>query len=271
MTTHHTHCALRLGDNICHLHFLRKLAQAYPDHRFVHAAHIGYLPQLVEVICDLSNVTLVDLASVSDCEGPWWTWKPRNPEYVDAWKNAGGYWETHHLRHCYATFYIVFFERLAGIMGLTSPISTPSDLLFDYPALQKSPGPQTPFDFLVINSQPQSGQCRGYNESELTDLVKALVGKGHSVITTQKCLAGVPSTTDHGLSVTGIGNLSLFCKYIVAVSTGPSWPTFNVYNQDTVKLRVLLLENERVNFGPPVEHVPTAAGAREILKAKGLL
>ena len=30
MTIHTTHCALRLGDNLAHLHFLRKLAAAYP-------------------------------------------------------------------------------------------------------------------------------------------------------------------------------------------------------------------------------------------------
>jgi hypothetical protein len=74
-----------------------------------------------------------------------------------------------------------------------------------------------------------------------------------------------------GLSVTEIGHLSLHCHTILMVSTGPSWPTFNIWNQDTVMHRIILLEPERVNLAPNTTHCATIDEAAEVLKGIGLL
>src|SRR5262249_3599769 len=41
-----------LGDNLIHLHFLRRLAAANPGVRFIHAAQAGYLGQMAEMVTD---------------------------------------------------------------------------------------------------------------------------------------------------------------------------------------------------------------------------
>jgi hypothetical protein len=55
------------------------------------------------------------------------------------------------------------------------------------------------------------------------------------------------------------------------VSTGPSWPTFNIYNQATVELRIIMLDNEKINIAPNTVHVSNEDQIWEVLKAKKLL
>ena len=54
------------------------------------------------------------------------------------------------------------------------------------------------------------------------------------------------------------------------VSTGPSWPTFNVWNQNNVQTRLLFLERERIDL-PRVIHCGTREEARARLQDQGLL
>lgn len=256
--THRTHCALRLGDNLAALHLLRALARAYPERRFYHAAHPWYLPQLAEVVCDLPNLHLVGL--------PWHD----SAGSVDLWKNRGGWWERHPQRLDYAPVMLEFFALAARDLGLESPFRTPADLLFDYPALHALPNAGPSCDVLLVNSAPQSGQWREFDRAGLAALALDLQRAGRSVVTTEP-VAGLPSTLLAGLSVTGIGRISQQCRAVVAVSTGPSWPTFNIWNRASLAARVLLIGSERVNFDCGTRCAATLAEARAHLTAAALL
>lgn len=259
--THHTHCDFHLGDNLVHLHFLRGLAKRYREHRFIHAVHACHIAQLNEVVDDLPNLHLCPLETTSTGS-------------MDVWKNAGGCWENHALRNDYSGFYLEFFKYLASRMGLSSPFANREDLLFDYPKIQETVEILRPhWDFLVINSQPCSGQfleCRGDTLS--LDLTIESLAKKWSVITTQLCsIPGVPCTQTFGLTISQIGALSLHCDNIVMISTGPSWPTFNIWNKDSVKFRLILADNEQLNLSKNTMQVRSTVEASAALHAKGFI
>jgi hypothetical protein len=55
------------------------------------------------------------------------------------------------------------------------------------------------------------------------------------------------------------------------VSSGASWATFNIFNISTVELRIIVLDNERVNIAPNTVHVCNEGEVLAVLKQKGLL
>jgi len=288
--THYSYNEFHLGDSLIHMHFLRHLALENPGHKFVHHVHPCHISQLNEVIEDIFPA--VRLWPLDGTEA-------NNPEFRNVWKNAGatvtdggpapnyvpGFWEKHPLRNDYAGFYLAWFQYLAAEMGLKSPFNNREDLLFDYPKLQEKSNKGllercrgfNRYDFLVVNSQPSSGQLMAYNTTEyLTPLIEELAER-YVVITTQPIKPTRPTlniacTRDYNLSVSEIGILSNFTDHLIMVSTGPSWCTFNKFNQDSVKLRVLLLGNgERVDYARNLIQVPNREEARETLVAAKLL
>lgn len=263
-----TYCAFRLGDNLAHLHFLRALAKAYPTIHFQHAAIREYLPQMIEVVADLPNLSLRDIMSCKKEAG------------INAWKNAGGFWEKHELKAQYADFMLEWFKVLAERMGLRSPFAKPEDLLFDYPALQRnelagkvSLHPRhvkfVEFDFLVVNSIPMSSQWRGMDVVQFNTLIQTLAQR-YDVVTTRETGLNVLATeTIPGFTVTDIGALSLYAKRIIAVSTGPSWPTLNVWNKE--KEFYALMDTERLGIHGGIVQCRTIDECKSALKEKGVL
>ena len=73
------------------------------------------------------------------------------------------------------------------------------------------------------------------------------------------------------MTVTDIGALSRHCRFIIQVSTGPSWPTFNIFNPSTVELRAILLDNEKIEMTPNTVHVHDEAGVLAVLNKVGLI
>ena len=255
-----THCALRLGDNLAALQLVRKLAQANPSGEFVHACNLAYYNQgetLKPVIEDLPNIRLIDIGQVSS-------------DSVDLWKGAGGYFYAHPNRNDYVALMLDFYALCCVRLGLPCPITKREDMLFDYPALKAYGAFYGNFDWLVINSQPHSGQFAGFNYKEFQSIIGALCGK-YSVVTTGPVGWPFGQVSAEHLTPTQIGNLSLHCKYILMVSTGVSWPTFNVWAAESVKLRIILLDNERVELTPNTIHRNSIAGAHELLKESGML
>ncbi len=249
-----THNAYHLGDNLVHLNFLRKVALSNPDRQFVHTAQWQYLKQLKDVVVDVPNITLLPFDYLLPADS------------IDAWRGAKQFWYSHPDRNDFVKFHVeAWFPYLADRMNVENPIKCAKDMLFDYPSIQESlPGDVAPFDVMIINSRPGSGQFQSYEEHSFLDIRKRLENRGWSVYMTN-----VPQ--QFGLSVTQIGHLSLLCHTIVMVSTGPSWPTFNVWNQESVKNRIILLEPERVNLSPNTMHCATVDEAAEVLKGSGLL
>ncbi len=247
---------VRLGDNLAHLHFLRGVAKAHPGIHFEHAAHLCYIPQLIELVADLPNVSLRDLRYVN------------RKQAINAWKNRGKFWERHELKNDYGPFMLDFFRQLARDMGVSSPFREESELLFDYPAIKDFAC--EPFDFLVVNSEPMSGQWRSMDLSDVDRLAVEL-SERYKVITTRPVQPFIPCTQRTNVTITGIGGISRFCRGIVMVSTGPSWATFNIWNKKSVELRIIFLEEERINISPNTLNTNSIEFARQTLRERNFL
>lgn len=255
-----THCELRLGDNLAALQLVRKLAQANPGHEFIHAVNLNYMrqaQQLPEIVEDLPNVRVVDLAD-------------RHPGSIDLWKGADDFWYYHKSRNDYITFMLEFYGKCCAKLGLPCPITTMTDFLFDYPAIKKDTFLSRPFDWLVVNSRPMSNQLAPDALEGFGELIASLC-KRYSVITTADTQGKYGQLSAASLTSTQIGNLSLYCKYVLMVSTGCSWPTFNVWSYQNVEFRVVLLESERLNFGNRVVHQKNVKAAHQFLNEQGFL
>ncbi len=258
-----THNAYHIGDNLVHLHFLRKVALANPDRQFVHAAQWQCLKQLADIVSDVPNLTLTDFNYLTPSDS------------IDAWRGANQFWYSHPDRLDFVKFHVeAWFPLLADRMNVENPIKCAEDMLFDYPALVAGTNllDHPPFDILLINSAPCSGQFASFSEWQLGILAGDLAEKGSSVISTAPTpCTKVQCTQDTRLSITDIGHLSLHCHTIVMVSTGPSWTCFNIWNQNSVKLRIILLDSERIHLSPNTMHCARIEEAAEVLKKAGLL
>lgn len=253
--------ALHLGDNLVHLHFLRALARRHPDIHFTHGAHDSLLAQLYPVWSDVDNLTVKSIGEVG--QGA-----------INAWRGAGGHWYGHPQQNDFVAYHLDWFRHLARAMGLESPFHCARDLLFDYPALRNGLRQnQPPLDFLVINSSPQSGQWRGFSQHDFETLVASLFASGKSVITTRPTSTpGVASTSAVEGDITFIGQVSQRARCIIGCVTGPMWPCLNVWNADTVALRVHLLDHERVDYVPEhTVHCNSLSLVPELLRDRGLL
>lgn len=256
--TFNTHCWLRLGDNLQHLQFVRRLALAHPAHQFHHyfAPHFANGTQLAPVVEDLPNVALHPSTALQ---------APRDS--VDGWKGAENFWYQHPRRNDYVGFYIDHFDRLAVRLGLANPIRTARDFLFDYPALRLPLPFSHAHDVLIINSAPLSNQWRGYDGSKIDALIPDLQRKGHRVITS-RWNPYCPNLGD--ASVTEIGRVSQMVDLIIMVSTGPSWPTFNIWTHDRLKFRLALIDSEDLS-GLAVDKPDTYAQTSDIGTARKIL
>jgi hypothetical protein len=250
-----THNAYHLGDNLVHLHFLRKVALANPGRHFVHYAQNQYNWQLRPLVEDIPNLKLDDFGYMLPSDS------------INAWRGANNFWYQSTIRNDFVEFHLKeWFPHLCERMGVENPMREPKDMLFDYPAIKdRQTVTAGTFDVLVINAPPMSGQFEGYDSYEIKNTVEKLQNRGFRVITTG---TGIP---EQFFTASEVGFLSLHCHTILMVSTGPSWPTFNVWNQDSIKTRVILLDNERVNLAPNTVHCSRIEEAEEVLKGEGLL
>ncbi len=237
-----------LGDDLIHLHFLRQVAINNPKESFLHYASVSSLPQVGEMVAGIPNLSL----SASDK-------KPKGA--INAWRGAEDYWYKHPKRNDFVAFHLEWFELLAKKMGVSNPIKTRQDMLFNYPSLLTYKYPK--FDVLVINCEPKSGQFKGYNELEIGAMARKLELAGHKVTEIV--------SLEPWFSITQIGAMSLFCHTIVAVSSGPSWTTWNRWNQDTIKHRILFLDHEKVELDDVTEHTQSVHSAEAMLGDYGLL
>ena len=180
-----TFLKFHLGDNLVHLHFLRKLALRYPEHQFVHAALRGYLGQLREMVKDVPSISLIPLEDIKGKAYNGWT---RDGRLI--WcLPYGGFGDGHPEPRNWSRYFVDWFTHLAGEMGLESPILKQEDMLFDCPAILEEP-PQAknwPCDVLVINAAPGSGQLKAYKQyNKPSSLFNRLFRGGHQIQPNQK-------------------------------------------------------------------------------------
>ena len=252
----HTHNALRLGDNLVQLNFLRRLCLQNPDLEITHY-HNPELCKFEEIDALRSDMSLrLRIRPISEAPA----------DSINSWRNTGGYWERHPDKLNFAKFHLCWFEELASRMCVKNPIQKVDDLLFDYPALDSFIPMAPDCDVVVINSPGLSGQFTNFNPDDFRNLVSKLVSKGHRVI----------STVDTGLcpafdnkNVTWIGATAAKAKAVIGTSTGPSWPCLNVHNKNAFHL--LCADTETVIFTERGQMARSAFHALHILEEEGLL
>lgn len=246
------------GDALLHLNYCRRLIQANPGLEIDYYLKPEQHHNLAELTEDLPQLKLGHVDH-------------RPVDALNSWIAAGSYFTDYPERNKYhLKFYLDWWRHLSGVVGLESPIKTPEDMLFNYPALQKE---TALYDFnpdiLFINSYPNSYQFADYSPWALDSLISALARK-NQVVVTQSCGIDQVRTTA-GLTLTGIGNLSTRCKYIVAIATGPIWPTFNVWNHNRVQKRIIMVDNEFLEYDSSCIHARTIDEARQLCAQEGLL
>ena len=252
----HTHNGLRLGDNLIQLNFLRRLCLANPELEITHYYNPAFC-RMEEIDALRSDISLrLRLKTIDQAPA----------ESIDSWRNAGGHWERHPKKLDFAQFHLDWFAELSSRMGVKNPITTLSNLLFDYPALDSFISMAPDFDAVVINSPGLSGQFQNFNADHFRTLVSRLVAKGHRVVTTEP--TGLCPAFD-GKNVTWIGATAAKAKLIVGTSTGPSWPCFNVHNRQS--LHVMCLDTESVVLTPRGRVARSPHHAISILEELGIL
>lgn len=248
---------VNFGDNLEHLNFLRKVVAKTPDLQVFQYSKPEVLPQLYEVVEDLPQIVLKHVDE-------------RPGDAINSWLSSDGFFHSFPGRNSeHVKFMLGWFDHLAKKAGLENPILTVEDLLFDYPALLKPVPVPEPFDVLVINSPPCSGQYRGWNPGEWMQLARDLAQK-NKVITTEK-VDGLPCTRDFNLSLTGIGSLSRDVKNIIGVATGPIWPTLNIWNHNRLNLRVMFVDNEYLRYDSRSHTTSDMGRARQLAQENGIL
>jgi hypothetical protein len=250
--------AWHLGDALFQCLYFQRVAPLHREDQFTLYCQLEHIGQLAETVEHLPNVFIRPMES-------------KTTNAIDCWIGAGGYWHSSQIRNDYLGFYIDWFRRISALVGLSSPFTSKADFWFDYPALLKETQLSAPYDFLVVNAAPKSGQFN-FNPSDMERLIETLVQKGHKVISTNpSSVKGVPCTFDHGISITGIGNIARQCTYHLMVSTGPSWTTFNVGTADKTKLRLILLDYVKLDYSPTCHHFGHVQTARNFLIEQKLL
>lgn len=216
-----TYNEYHLGDQLIHLNFLRRCALLNDNTEYTHYCNPQYHEQLRPLIEGLP-IKLGDLHI--------------HPKAINAWIGANNFYYEHPKRRNWVDFHLDWFTYLSSVLGISNPMASKVDLLFDYPALSD---PATyAFEYLVINSAPMSNQLPDYNPRFFENLVRNLCNDGKKVVTTSP--TGLcPCTLDHYFTVTDIGVLSKSVQHIIAVDTGPLWTTFNVHNAYSVLTRTV--------------------------------
>lgn len=213
-TFNHTH----LGDNLIHLNYLRRLKQ--PAKHYCLKQYHNQLEPLIEG----TEIELIDL-------------EYKTPQAVDSWSNKLNWLAHQKARQDWLTFHQRWFEHLSHELKVSNPLHYTNDFLFDYPKLTAKKF--KPFDYLILNCPPQSGQFPNFNQNQFKHKVKYLMDNDFEVWTVEPT-GLTESTREHNMDVSEIGNLSNYCNHILAIDTGPLWPTFNTKNVNTIESREIL-------------------------------
>ena len=209
-----TYNEYHLGDQLHHLHYLRKVCQLNPDVEATHYCKEEYHSQLLPLLEGVP-IVLLDL--------------PAKPvDAINAWIGANDYFYRSPLRHDWVAFHLDWFSYFSNQLNVMNPMQSPQAFLFDYPALERGKYPF--FDYLIVNSIPMSNQLPSFNHQYFVQRTFQLIKDGHRVITTYPTDYAA-CTQQLGMTVTDIGCLAKNVDHIEGVDTGPMWTTYNVYAQ----------------------------------------
>ena len=228
----HTYNEYHLGDQLVHLNYLREVCKQNPGIEFTHHCNPQHHDQL-KPLCEGLQLHLDNLSIP--------------PGSVNSWIGRENFFYNHPLAKDWVAFHLAWFDHLSDLLEVSNPLACIEDFLFDYPELAKPFYNDFEFDYLLINSPPNSGQLPDFNPQYFVNRAKELADQGLKVITTHP--TGVTlCTLDERFTVTDIGRLSIHCKHIEGVATGPMWTTFNIFNQNKVLSRTFYCAHQTVNL-----------------------
>lgn len=254
-----------LGDMGYHIHFCNKLILQYPDLMIYNYTKDDYIDELNHHIYP-SNKDNILIKSLKD--------KPKNSQ--NCWINRN--WEYEKWRKeifhygNFDFFYIDFYKHLFGELGFESPVNSIDDFLFDHSSIIDFSNDVDNYDFLLINSEPFSGQWF-YSERDFDQLIHHIRNSGYTVITTKKSkVDGIPCTLDYDYSLLQIGSQAIKSKYVIGVHTSPWLYSLNKYSVDNVNL-FICLQNQGVTYS--LDNVFSVKAdfndVYKILKRKGIV
>lgn len=132
------------------------------------------------------------------------------------------------------------------------------DMLFSFQWLKEEKHKDL---ILILNTQPQSGQCPGYSQEEINRLALDLMMDGQRVV--KVC----GDQGEHLYSLIQIACLSAQAKLIIGGASGPFFVTMNTAAQKAH--RIVLLDPMRLDYGPnvgPIHMAGNVTQARQILQ-----
>lgn len=165
----------------------------------------------------------------------------------------------------------LYFQNQEDILGFVFSYfnafghawNTREDMLFQFEWLK----PEKHRDLvLILNTQPQSGQCPGYSQEEINRLALDLMMDGQRVV--KVC----GENGEHNYSLIQIACFSTQAKLIIGGASGPFFVTMNTAAQRAH--RIVLLDPMRLDYGPnvgPIHNVKNVTEAREVLKSLNFL
>lgn len=235
-----------LGDCLFQIHYINKLLEKHKNINVIFYCNEDYHYQLNEFIIFKENTTLSPLTNIpSNAIDTWITRDvPGKKEMLEKLNNDG----------LYDVFYVSFFQGLSEVLGLTSPINEPKDMLIHNKELLNNNSLSGDLDYLFINSTPMSGQFRDYDNNRLNSVIAELSKTG-KIITTAPNSCGAPCTLDYKLTLMGIGNLSIKAKKIIAINTSPTIACLNIFNIDNFEKFLVLENNISYSFNNKIKNI----------------
>lgn len=242
MKTIKCHNNLHLGDCIESLHFLTNSADLNGV-EFVFACKEEYHKQLLELLkyhsdkIKLVSNKQLDSDSIDTWIAGYGDYGKLNEKSVE----LNGYLDQ-------ATSFLLHWIRVADLMSIKVPFTTKHDLIYNQQILAEESIDTNKYDYLFINSIPMSGQCTTYSVQEMSRLLRKILSKNKTIITTMK-IEGLPCTLDRGMTVVEIGKLSKNVKNIIAVNTGPLHLCMNKWSLSNINNFVIWSTAETFNYG----------------------
>ena len=136
-----------------------------------------------------------------------------------------------------------FFNNVADLLTIPTKMMdfsyTDEDLIIRYNNLNDK---YKNLDVLIINSDCFSGQIN-MNIPFIDNMNKTIknLNKRYKISTTKK-LDNINCTTDEGLTIKTIAAISINCKIVIAINTGPIVGLLNTYTLENVR-KIFILDN----------------------------
>lgn len=206
-----------LGDCIYALHYFNKLCSVKDGFSINFYVNPVYFSELREWNKHTGRINLLNI-------------NYKIPNSIDTWIGKDNFYYEHMYKVTdFDEFYRMFFEKFSKENSFPVVIKDKIDTFLDNDKIVENKIYMGDIEYLVVNSDPMSGQVDKEDLNKFNKLIRFLRNRG-TVITTKKTdIEGVLCTQDYSMSLMDIAKLSLRCKNIIGVHTSPMIVALNRY------------------------------------------